>query len=104
MPDYGAKAAAFRPRVRPKTWFTLGVDYTRGSGDLSLTPPLLLPSLQTTLGGLLQQLAAEGLVPAGYSLVIPAHSVTQTIAAGPELVYRHFTHVTNILLARYMPA
>src|ERR1035441_1890613 len=79
--------------VRPKTWFTVGVDYTYWRGDLSLTPPLLLPSLQTTLGQLLGSLPA-GLVPAGYSLVIPAHSVTQTFAAGPELVYRHMKHAT----------
>jgi hypothetical protein len=80
--------------VRPKTWFTVGVDYTYSRGDLSLTPPLLLPSLQATLGAELGQLAAAGLVPAGYSLVVPAHSVTQTFAAGPELVYRHMQHVT----------
>jgi len=80
--------------VRPKTWFTLGVDYTFTKGNLKLTPNLLVPSLQQALGADLQQLAAAGLVPAGYSLVVPAHSVTQTIAAGPELVYRHMTHVT----------
>jgi len=81
--------------VRPKTWLTVGVDYTFTRGDLSLRPNLLLPSLQATLGGLLQELPLEGVpVPAGYSLVIPAHSVTQTIAAGPEYVNRHMKHVT----------
>jgi len=80
--------------VRPKTWFTVGVDYTYTRGDLTLTPNLLVPSLQQSLGAELQQLAAAGLVPAGYTLVVPAHSVTQTVAAGPELVYRHMKHVT----------
>ena len=80
--------------VRPKTWLTVGVDYTYTKGNLKLTPNLLLPSLQQSLGADLQQLAAAGLIPAGYSLVVPAHSVTQTIAAGPELVYRHMKHVT----------
>jgi hypothetical protein len=79
--------------VRPKTWLTLGVDYTFTRGNLSLTPNLLVPSLQTQLTGLLQQLGAAG-VPIPASIVIPAHSVTQTIAVGPELVYRHMKHVT----------
>lgn len=80
--------------VRPKTWLTVGVDYTFTRGDLTLTPKLLLPSLQAALGQELTQLAEAGLVPAGYTLVVPAHSVTQTVAAGPELVYRHMKHVT----------
>lgn len=83
--------------VRPRQWFSLGVDYTYARGDLSLTPNLLLPSLQQSLGGALQQLAAAGLVPAGYSLVVPAHSVTQTFAAGPQLAYRHMRRVTLFL-------
>jgi hypothetical protein len=83
--------------VRVKKWLSLGVDYTHASGDLKLTPNLLLPSLQQTLTGELQQLAAAGLVPPGYSLVVPAHSVTQTFAAGPQLAYRHMKHVTLFL-------
>jgi hypothetical protein len=79
--------------VRPKTWLTLGVDYTFTRGNLTLTPNLLLPSLQSALGAELQQLGAAG-VPIPASIVIPAHSVTQTIAVGPELVYRHMKHVT----------
>ncbi len=80
---------------RPKTWLTVGVDYTFTRGDLTLTPNLLLPSLQTTLAGLLQELPLEGVtVPVGYQLKIPAHSVTQTIAVGPEYVNRHMKHVT----------
>ena len=43
---------------RPKTWLTVGFDYTFAQGNLSLTPPLLLPALQQTLGGQLGQLAA----------------------------------------------
>jgi len=49
--------------------------------------------LQQTLAGELQQLGAAG-VPIPASIVIPAHSVTQTFAAGPQLAYRHLTHVT----------
>jgi hypothetical protein len=80
--------------VRPKTWLTAGVDYTYSRGNLALTPNLLLPSLQQTLGAELGQLAAAGVIPPGYTLNVPVHSVTQTVAVGPELVYRHMKHVT----------
>ena len=83
--------------VRPRPWFSLGFDYSYSRGDLSITPDLLLPSLQQSLGAALGQLAAAGLVPAGYTLKVPAHSVTQTFAAGPQLAYRHMQHVTLFL-------
>jgi len=83
--------------VRPRTWFSIGFDYTHASGDLSLTPNLLLPSIQQTLGAQFGQLAAAGLLPAGYSLVVPASSVSQTFSLGPQLAYRHFTHFTLFL-------
>ena len=88
--------------VRPKTWLTLGVDYTYTRGNLTLTPNLLLPSLQQALAADLGQLAAAGMIPAGYNLVIPAHSTTQTIAAGPELVYRHMKHITLFFRPVYL--
>lgn len=73
---------------RPKTWLSLGFDYSYSRGDLSLTPNLLLPSLLPDLAPILAA------APAGYQLAVPARSVTQTFALGPELVYRHMTHVT----------
>jgi len=88
--------------VRPKTWFTLGVDYTFTKGNLTLTPNLLLPSLQQALGAELGQLAAAGLIPPGYTLKVPAFSETHTIAAGPELVYRHMKHVTLFFRPVYL--
>jgi len=91
------QGVAMQAGVRPKKWFSLGVDYSFSRGDLTLTPSLLLPSLQTTLGAELGQLAHAGLVPAGYSLIVPAHSTTQTFAAGPQLAYRHMQHVTLFL-------
>jgi hypothetical protein len=75
--------------VRPKTWYSLGFDYSVSAGDLTLTPNLLLPSLQQELGLLLKQVA-----PPGYTLSVPAHSHTQTLAAGPQLAYRHYAKVT----------
>ncbi len=83
--------------IRPRKWVSLGFDYTYARGDLSLSPSLLLPSLQQTLGGALGQLSAAGLIPAGYSLIVPAHSITQTFAAGPQLAYRRMTRVTLFL-------
>jgi len=71
--------------VRPVTWLALGFDYSISQGDLTVTPNLLLPSLQQSLGAELQQLAAAGAIPAGYKLVAPAHSLTQTFAGGPQL-------------------
>jgi len=80
--------------VRPFTWMSLGFDYSVVQGDLTLTPNLLLPSIQQSLGGLLGQLAAAGKLPPGYSLTVPASSTTQTFAAGPQFAYRHWKAVT----------
>jgi len=80
--------------VRPRTWYSVGFDYSRAGSDLVLTPSLLPPALQEGLSGQLTQLAALGRLPAGYVLKIPAHSVTQTMTVGPQLAYRHFKAVT----------
>lgn len=87
----------FQAGVRPKTWVSLGFDYSVSEGNLTLTPNLLTTTLQQELGAELQRLAAAGKLPAGYTLVVPAHSVTQTFAAGPQLAYRHFTNMTLFL-------
>ena len=82
---------------RPKTWVSLGVDYSVTKGNLTLTPDLLTTSLQQQLGAELAGLAALGKIPAGYSLIVPASSVTQSFAAGPQLAYRHFSKFTLFL-------
>jgi len=84
----------FQIGVRPKTWYSLGFDYSVSAGNLTLTQDLLTTSLQQQLAAELEALAAAGQLPPGYTLVVPAHSVTQTFAAGPQLAYRHFTNVT----------
>ncbi len=84
----------FQVGVRPKTWYSLGFDYSVSAGTLTLTPNLLTTALQQQLGAELEALAAAGKLPPGYTLVVPAHSVTQTFAAGPQLAYRHFKQVT----------
>ena len=80
--------------VNAKTWLALGFDYSISGGSLTLTPNLLTPAWQQQLGGLLQQLAAAGQLPAGYTLAVPSNSTTQTFAGGPQLEYRHFSKVT----------
>ena len=49
--------------VRPKPWYSVGIDYTIATGDLTLTPNLLLPALQQQLGAELGGLAAAGQLP-----------------------------------------
>ncbi len=84
----------FQVGVRPKTWYSLGFDYSISEGSLTLTPNLLTDALQQQLAAQFQALALAGLIPPGYTLSVPTHSRTQTFAAGPQLAYRHFSHVT----------
>lgn len=83
--------------MRPRTWLSLGFDYSHTSGSLSLTPDLLPNNLQQLLAAQLAQLTAAGQIPPGYVLKVPANSVTDTFAAGPQYSYRHFKHVTIFL-------
>ena len=80
--------------VRPKTWYSVGFDYSISAGDLTITPNLLPSALQQQLGAQLAGLAAAGLLPPGYQLKVPTRSRTQTFAMGPQLAYRHFSKVT----------
>jgi hypothetical protein len=75
----------FQFGVRPKTWYSLGFDYSLSAGDLTLTPNLLTTALQQQLSQVL---------PPGYTLSVPAHSRTQTLAGGPQFAYRHYSKVT----------
>lgn len=80
--------------VNPRTWLAFGFDYSRSVGNTDITPGLLTSSLQTTLG---EQIAAgESLqvIPSGYALVVPFDATTQTFAAGPQLMIRHWSAVT----------
>jgi hypothetical protein len=95
-PATGLFANGFQTQIgyRPRTWLSLGFDYSVSSGNMTLTPNLLPAALQQQLGAQLGALAAAGQVPPGYSLVILASGVTQTFAVGPQFSYRHFSHVT----------
>jgi opacity protein-like surface antigen len=96
-PAIGLKehGANFQFGVRANRWLTLGVDYSRAEGDMGLDSTVLTPELQQKLAALMPALPLYGIpVPAGYVLRVPTHSVSQTIAVGPELVYRRFKAVT----------
>ena len=80
--------------VRVWPWVSLGFDYSVSTGDLTLTPDLLLPSLQQALAAQLARLAAAGLLPPGYQLAVPTSSLTQTFAGGPQFAFRHWKAVT----------
>ncbi len=83
--------------VRVRSWYSLGFDYSVGTGHTSLTPDLFTTALQQQLGTQLTQLAHLGLIPAGYALSLPIGSKTQTFAAGPQLAYHHWSLVTLYL-------
>jgi hypothetical protein len=89
--------AQFQFGFRPRTWVSLGFDYSVSKGTLTLTPNLLTTALQQQLGAELAALAAAGKLPPGYTLSVPASSVTQTFAAGPQFAYRRLKKVTIFL-------
>ncbi|MGA8593701.1 MAG: hypothetical protein WB676_03065 [Bryobacteraceae bacterium] len=80
--------------VNPRTWLALGFDYSVVQGNLTLTPNLLKPALQSQITAELAELEAAGLIPPGYQLAITTTSTTQTFAAGPQFEYRRFRQVT----------
>jgi opacity protein-like surface antigen len=83
--------------VRVTSWLSLGVDFSRAQGDLTLVPNELLTTLQQSLGAQLALLAAAGRLPAGYSLSVPVSSTTETFAGGPQIAFRHFSAVTMFI-------
>jgi len=84
----------FQAGVRVVSWLTIGFDYSRTTGNTTITPNLLTTSLQQQLGGELQQLIEAGVIPATYTLAVPISSVTQTFAGGPQLSYHGWSHGT----------
>ena len=94
LPEHGFH---FQAGVRPRTWYSMGFDYSVSTGSLVLKPDLLLSSLQQQLGAQMAQLAAAGMIPPGYSLSVPADSRTQTFAAGPQLACRRWSRITLFL-------
>jgi len=79
---------------RPRTWVSIGFDYSVTSGSLTVTPGLLPIPLQQHLAAQLGYLESIGEVPPGYALRVPANAVTNSFAIGPQYAYRHFSKVT----------
>jgi hypothetical protein len=80
--------------MRLTNWVTAGFDYTVGTGQNTLKPGMLVPSLQKQLSAQLSELVAMGLVPPGYQLVVPIEAKTQSFQVGPDFPFRHFQAVT----------
>jgi hypothetical protein len=95
-PHIGLFENGFAAQVgfRPRTWYSVGVDYSNTSGNANLTPNLLPTALQGELAAILAGLAAQGKLPPGYALVVPVHSRTQTLVFGPQLAFRKWAHAT----------
>jgi hypothetical protein len=80
--------------VRVVRWLSLGFDYSRSTGDLTLTPNLLPDALASQLAAEIAGLKALGELPASYALSVPASSTTQTFAAGPQVSFHHWKYLT----------
>lgn len=80
--------------TNPTKWYSLGFDFSAGTGDTVLTTNMLKSSLQQQIAAQLAPLKAAGYLPAGYQPAVPLHSRSQTYATGPQLNYRHFKSVT----------
>ena len=80
--------------INPNRWLAFGFDYSRSTGHTDITADQLTTSLQTQLGTQIAGLEALGVIPPTYSLVVPFDATTQTFAAGPQLMIRHWSAVT----------
>ena len=80
--------------VNARTWLAFGFDYSRLTGHTDIRPDQLTTSLQTQLGAEFAGLIAAGVIPPTYSLVVPFDATTETFAAGPQIMIRHWSAVT----------
>jgi hypothetical protein len=80
--------------VRARTWLSLGFDYSVSTGNTTILPSYLTTTLQNQLAAQIGQLVQAGIVPPTYSPIIPIDSNTQTFAAGPQLDWHRWRHLT----------
>jgi opacity protein-like surface antigen len=80
--------------TNPTKWYSLGFDFSAGTGDTVLQTNMLKTSLRQQIDAQLAPMKAGGLLPANYEPTVPMHSRSQTYALGPQLNYRHFRYVT----------
>jgi hypothetical protein len=95
-PELGLNQTGFHTQVgiNPRTWLSVGFDYSISTGDELLTTPLLTPTLQAQVNAAQAAYIAAGLLPPNYRLAVSTDATTHTFALGPQLAYRHFTRAT----------
>ncbi len=98
-PDLGLNQPGFHLQagMNPRTWYTIGFDYSVANGSEVLTPELLPANLQAQVAAAQAGYTAAGLLPAGYQLRVPTDVNTQTFAFGPQYINRHFSKLTLFL-------
>ena len=77
-----------------REWYALGFDYSVSSGSTVLKPDLLPVTLQEQLAPIILAYIQAGVISPTYQLTLPVHIMTQSLAAGPQFSYRHFSRVT----------
>jgi hypothetical protein len=80
--------------MQPAKWYSLGFDFSAGTGDTALIPSMLKSSLRQQIAAQLAPLKTAGLLPANYEPSVPMQSRSQTYATGPKINFRHFRAVT----------
>jgi len=95
-PALGLNEQGFHAQVgmNPRSWYSIGADYSEGTGSQLLTTDLLPAALQAQVNGAQAQYIAAHLLPANYKLAVPTDAATQTFAFGPQLVIRHYSKLT----------
>jgi hypothetical protein len=98
-PMLGLNEHGFHAQVgmNPRSWYSIGADYSEGTGSQILTPNLLPAATQATIDNEIAGLELAKQLPAGYQLAVPATAATQTFAFGPQLVDRHYAKFTLFL-------
>lgn len=90
--DLGESGFHTQLGTNPAKWYSLGFDFSTGTGNTVLVPKMLKSSLQQQINAMVAPLEAAGIqLP---PLQVPFHSQSQTFATGPQINYRHFKAVT----------
>jgi hypothetical protein len=86
-PDLGLNQPGFHTQAgfNPRTWMSVGFDYSWSKGSEILTTGLLPTALQQQIGAAEAYYQSLGALPAGYRLAVPTDATTQTFAFGPQL-------------------
>lgn len=73
---------------------SLGLDYSRSTGNNSIGLAQATKSLQDMVNPLIANLKATGILPQNYVAALPLSSRTQTFTGGPEFPWRRFNRIT----------